>query len=1148
MLMRYRFTIGIICFIVLLAGIVGLTTYQKPDTDSVNQSPQTNSTQTKTDLFYSEEFYSLENELLNNKIDSADITKKISKLNSEFEKDYLAALLLFRSGNYESSFELMLKYLSSLPGHYTYYEKLADASKISDQTEPLKERLKDENIPNNNFKTYLEALILFKAGDFENSVNQLQKGFNSGFSSKEFYYLLASNYRSTGNYEAGLETLLEAEALCTEKDPFLPKILNAQGSLYYLSAFYDEALKLYEKANAISKENGQTSEELRSLGNLALIDDLYGNVEEARKKLNQAISGAEAIQNKDLLAFFHSELGVSYTFTNNLIEARNNYRKSLKLFSELRNDERLAYLSSNIASLYLNQANYSSSLEYYEMGLSHAKNNILAQTLNLLGIADVYSNLSNYSKAIEYYKKAKVLSDSVKDISSALKIESGLGSLYFNINRPQTALTILKDAEKMLDMESVPFEAAELYHKIGVVFSSIDSIDQAIDYFKKGIELTSTTGDLYTQLVLKTELANNYYLKDDLKPAINLLNEANALSIEYQLTHLRGLQQTYYGMINQKQKLFVDAIKNFHSGFTLSGEATDLMNQVECGYQLAKLYEELNDRTQSEEWYLKTTDIIEKTSQPLISDQKIQIAHFSGISEIYNSLINFYLSVDDPEKAFEVIEKSRSRNTLQNVYHLNLLSRLGDEEKIEKFIDTRWMISSNLYDENTKDSLRLILEDISKELKPGISERLMNYPWLSFKEISSKLDKNENLLSFFVYKDYVAAFLIKSGTLSFEKIEIGADSLNQLVKNISPYFGNEVNDNEIYTNHDLFAFNAQSAFQLYEILFKKNIDRIPEGETVVISFPSEMLQLPAEFLVTEWKEGNSPYYYDDIGYLVSRNQVLYSPSASIYVNMKARNVSDNTQNLIVGDPSISNNEFSLSYRGGLLEESSLTGRSVELFPLYYSKYEAETLNSLIPNGVLLLSDEATESNFKQYAESSKIIHLSSHSFLYKDQPLILLSQITDTENDGYLEVEEIMGLNLNSDLVVLSSCRSGLGKIDEAEGIIGMQKAFFEAGANSIVVSLWDVSDKYTSVFMESFYENIMNGMSKTEALRNAKLSFIKNHSANPYYWSSFVLAGNPSPLKLEKPTSVSLILTFILVIALIVYLTFRYLRKPQTA
>jgi len=83
-----------------------------------------------------------------------------------------------------------------------------------------------------------------------------------------------------------------------------------------------------------------------------------------------------------------------------------------------------------------------------------------------------------------------------------------------------------------------------------------------------------------------------------------------------------------------------------------------------------------------------------------------------------------------------------------------------------------------------------------------------------------------------------------------------------------------------------------------------------------------------------------------------------------------------------------------------------------------------------------------------------------------------------------------------------------------------MQKSFFEAGAKSVVVSLWDVNDKYTSLFMQSFYKYISEGFDKSEALQKAKLYFKKNYSANPYYWSAFILSGDISKIQDLKTAS----------------------------
>lgn len=128
-----------------------------------------------------------------------------------------------------------------------------------------------------------------------------------------------------------------------------------------------------------------------------------------------------------------------------------------------------------------------------------------------------------------------------------------------------------------------------------------------------------------------------------------------------------------------------------------------------------------------------------------------------------------------------------------------------------------------------------------------------------------------------------------------------------------------------------------------------------------------------------------------------------------------------------------------------------------------------------------------------------------------------------------LEASEIIQLKLNSDLVVLSSCNSGLGWVDESEGIIGMTKAFFDAGSKSVVVSLWEVNDMYTSKLMTSFYQKLGEGYDKSEALRLAKIEFIENYSPNPYFWAAFILWGNISEIKLETASALpSLILFFL--------------------
>jgi CHAT domain-containing protein len=126
--------------------------------------------------------------------------------------------------------------------------------------------------------------------------------------------------------------------------------------------------------------------------------------------------------------------------------------------------------------------------------------------------------------------------------------------------------------------------------------------------------------------------------------------------------------------------------------------------------------------------------------------------------------------------------------------------------------------------------------------------------------------------------------------------------------------------------------------------------------------------------------------------------------------------------------------------------------------------------------------------------------------------LIAFAQNEDPKEDGFLHTYEVFNLKLNADLVTLSACETGLGKLSRGEGLIGLTRGFIYAGAPSVLVSLWSV-DESTAALMKIFYQNLKSGMSKAEALRRAKLKLIDTQEngfsfAHPFLWAPFVLVG----------------------------------------
>jgi CHAT domain-containing protein len=160
--------------------------------------------------------------------------------------------------------------------------------------------------------------------------------------------------------------------------------------------------------------------------------------------------------------------------------------------------------------------------------------------------------------------------------------------------------------------------------------------------------------------------------------------------------------------------------------------------------------------------------------------------------------------------------------------------------------------------------------------------------------------------------------------------------------------------------------------------------------------------------------------------------------------------------------------------------------------------------------------EAGEKTFKALAPQYATIHLATHGVLDNRDPLnsyLLLTKTEDeTENDGLLHAREIIDLNLDADLAVLSACETGNGRISPGEGVIGMSWAFLVAGARSVVVTQWRVNSASTARLMENFYQAMarqrdLNGRSKSQAIREASLRLLKDRRySHPFYWAGFVL------------------------------------------
>ncbi len=166
------------------------------------------------------------------------------------------------------------------------------------------------------------------------------------------------------------------------------------------------------------------------------------------------------------------------------------------------------------------------------------------------------------------------------------------------------------------------------------------------------------------------------------------------------------------------------------------------------------------------------------------------------------------------------------------------------------------------------------------------------------------------------------------------------------------------------------------------------------------------------------------------------------------------------------------------------------------------------------DSLLLLGPNATETAFKSAPLADfKIVHIAAHGFVdtqFPERSGLVLGVDPGSHDDGLLQVREIIRLHFNADLVTLSACNTGVGKIEGEEGVTNLVEAFLVSGARAVVASLWSADDTYTGALMQRFYTHVAEGQEKAVALRHAKLDLLARDGGRvpPYYWGAFVLVG----------------------------------------
>ncbi|OEK09254.1 hypothetical protein A8C32_11050 [Flavivirga aquatica] len=745
---------------------------------------------------------------------------------------------------------------------------------------------------------------------------------------------------------------------------------------------------------------------------------------------------------------------------------------------------------------------------------------IIESCLKPLG--NLYTKTSDYTNAINTINQYIFFAEERNNINHQVSGAINLAKLYETIGKYKIVLKIIENTSKLPNISNTQKKhltaikitnliALEKYEEASFInatskFSKFNkhkndyliqlkkgNYNQALNAFKKAkTTINKTNMSIRNLSKFYVEEAQLYYLLNRQNNAIQSLN----LALKTLIPNLTP--QDFYDKNNlYPENTFIDI---FDLYATMQSNTEKALQYFNLSFHVSKLLQN--------SWTSQEAKILNQTNNRIRSEKCISLL-YNKFNETKNKTYlydAFHYSENGKASVLkEVFQKKLRQKQFPNDSLLTIeINLLKKQEHITSLLVKEQMGNSkasriNLLSKN--------LSEISLKLKTIKTAILKKYPEstsnLSLETLQAKLLKDDTVLvEYFYGETAIYQFTILSKNIYLDKIILNTDTRKQITDFIHLF------DNASIINNNINTFTTK-AFNLFELLkfntisTSKNVVIIPDGLLNFISFES---------LLTSKTSTTS---YSKMPFLVKTHNVLYNSSALFY-STKNKPVETNT--LLGFFPVFENTKKKLTY-------------SIE---------EAHAINTEMSSKIFMYN-KATKANFIKNANNYNILHLSTHA---NAGDFIKPANIDFYDDTLYLN--ELYSLNLNTNLVVLSACETGIGKLYKGEGAMSIARGFQYSGAKNVLFSLWRINDLSASQIIQSFYENYSKHQATYLANHNSKIEYIENNTISnikksPYYWSAFVYYGEFTKPDYNRPLFYNIgIIVFILLFIVILLLKFK--------
>ncbi len=820
-----------------------------------------------------------------------------------------------------------------------------------------------------------------------------------------------------------------------------------------------EAIQDWQKALDIYQETGDKLKLVKVLSELGLAYFSQGKYQDAKEFHQRSLAIARDIKDKEAEATSLNNLGNAYYFSKEHEKAIELHNQALSIAQATGLKEEEVKSFNGLGNAYSSKDN-EKAIKFYEQSLIIAKeiNYKEGEAKALTNLGGVYSSQKQYEKAIKFFEQSLAIVKQGKDKRTEAVILDNLGHIYTLLGRYDKALESSQQSLNIYKTLGNKQGEMEQYIGLGIIYRNLNQYQKAIKFNEQSLVIAKKLKDRQAEAMSYGNLGVANYFIGKYQKAIQFHEQA--LNIYRQLSFKAGIGLTLgnlglaYSSLGDTQK----AIKFYQQSLAIARELNDKLREGNALNNIGSAYINIGQYTNASATLLEAIDVYESIRLSGLSDAN-KISIFDTYSRSYLLLQQAFIADNKPLNALEIAERGKAR----------------------AFVE---LLASKL-SENPNNRLTIKapkIEDIRKVAK----------------------EQNATLVQYSIIASELYIWVIKpTGEITFRKSDLKPlwekenTTLDELVSNTRQSIGVRSRAaGGLISSYDPNAAASNNRFkQLHSLLIKPIADLLPKSpDDRVIFVPQQSL-----FLVP------FPALQDESGkYLVEKHTILTAPSIQVLdlTRKQRKRISQIHQKsakqdiLIVGNPTMPS------------VSAEIGAPPKQLPSLPGAETEAKEIAKLF-NTKALIGKEATEIAVKKRLSDAKIIHLATHGLLddFKDGSVPgAIALAPDNKENGLLTANEIFDLQINADLVVLSACDTGQGKLT-GDGVIGLSRSLISAGAPSVIVTLWTIPDNPTAMLMTEFYRQLQQNPDKAIALRQAMLKTMKTHE-NPRDWAAFTLIG----------------------------------------